>query len=143
MYQEQKLHIPLALKLTTYDQETGVRESGLILGYELRVLLNPQLRQTSGSSNTTIQSALKDSESIAKSLKKGGSIFLEGRIDVYKGCYLTGRFNFPVTDFLAFEKEKQANEDKKMAIHAVRGLKESFVEIGVGVNIMKWFLSDV
>jgi len=142
LLQERYLYIPFALKLAAFKRKTGVQESGLILGYELRVLLSSQLHQAEGSSNSIFDSDLKDVERIAKSLKRGGNIFLEGRVDVFKGFYLTGRFKFPITDFSALKKVQQEQDNKKKGIHALRALSESFVEIGIGINIMKWFLAD-
>ena len=140
--QERYLYIPIALKLTAFKQKTGVQESGLMLGYELRVLLSSQLRQVGGPSDTGIQSGLKDFENTAKSIKRGSSIFLEGRVGIFKGCYLTGKLKLPATDASAFHKANQENDNKRKHIHGIRMLSESFIELGLGVNIMKWFLSD-
>ncbi len=143
--QERYLHIPLALKLASFDPETGVQDSGLALGYELCILRSSQPRQVGGKANPTIQSRLKEVEDIAKSLKTRGNIFLEGRVNFLKGCYLLGRLKLPITDLLGLkEAVDRDNNDKdaRTIIHTVRLCSESFVELGIGVNIMKWFLSD-
>lgn len=145
--QERYLHIPLALKLAVFDPETGVQDSGLALGYELCIPLSSQLRQVGGNKNAAVQSRLQEIEATAKSMKRGGNLFLEGRIDIFKGCYLTGRFKLPIIGLLALKETADRNNngegrDDKTAIHAIRLLGESFVELGIGVNIMKWFLSD-
>jgi hypothetical protein len=137
--QEHYLHVPLALKLAPFDQRTGVQESGLALGYEFRVLRSSQLSQVGGNSNPKIQSYLKETGDIAKSMKLGGSLFLEGRMDLLQGCYLAGRLKFPITDFLALNKAAKRNDDERRALHAIRVLNESLVEISIGINIMKWF----
>ena len=137
--QERYLHVPLALKLALFDQETGVQESGLALGYEFRVLLSSQLSRVGGNSNPEIQSYSKETGDIAKSMKLGGSLFLEGKVDLLQGCYLAGRFKFPIIDSLALKKADEGNDDKRRVLHAIRVLNESLVEISIGINIMKWF----
>ncbi len=127
--EEQYLHIPCALKLVTFDKETGVQESGLTLGYELNILL---------SCKSSLSFGRYKLESIPKSPKLGGSIFLGGKIDLVAGCYLMGQFKFPVTDFLGLKDANQNGDGAKADFHLIRCLGASFVELSLGFNIMKW-----
>jgi hypothetical protein len=133
LLEAQYLHVPFALKLVTFDKETGVQEGGLTLGYELNILLSSKC-SLSGRNNQ----ALDQLESIAKSSKLGGSIFLGGKIDLVAGCYLMGQFKFPITDFLGFKDAHQNSDDAKIFLHGMRIMDASFVELGLGFNIMKW-----
>ena len=138
--EERYLHIPLALQITTVDQETGVQEGGVTLGYELSILLSSKC---SLSGNPPVE--FQDLEDTAKDNRLGGCIFLGGKMDLYKGFYLMSQFKFPITDFLAVKKHlgnKKNDMDTKarISMHAIRFLNTSFVELGLGVNIMKWLL---
>ncbi len=75
---------------------------------------------------------------MAKSSKLSGSIFLGGKVDLAAGCYLMGQFKFPITDFLSLKEADQSNDDAKKALQAVRTLGSSFVELSLGLNLMKW-----
>ncbi|MHA7877421.1 MAG: hypothetical protein ACX93T_00675 [Bacteroidota bacterium] len=140
MVQEHYIHVPLVLKLATCASASGVaQESGLVLGYELRVLRAFQLGQVQGESFSAVQSRLAYIENIAKASRWSGSILLEGRVAIFKGCYLAGRCKLPITDLLAYKEATRRRDDAKQVIHGVRMGCETLVEISIGANIMKWF----
>lgn len=133
---EQHLYIPLAIKLATVEKETGVQKGGLALGYEWRILLSSKCNLFGNID----QSQKKELEKLAKSTKLGGSIFLSGKVDLFKGVYCMAHFKLPITDLLAIKREvkRQNTSDSKAKWHTIRVLNSSFVELSLGVNIMKW-----
>jgi hypothetical protein len=136
--EEQYLHVPLALKLAGMDKETGVQEGGLTLGYEFSILLSSKCNPPAGGLSVANRAMLERTKDMAKSSKLGGSIFLGGKVDLVAGCYLMGQLKFPITYFLALKDADQDGDDAKRALHGMRLLGASLVELGLGFNIMKW-----
>lgn len=136
--EEQYLHVPLALKLAGMDKETGVQEGGLTLGYEFRILLSSKCNPPSSGLSVANRAMLERTKDMAKSSKLGGSVFLGGKVDLVAGCYLMGQLKFPITDFLSLKDANQDDDDAKLALHAMRCLGTSLVELSLGFNIMKW-----
>jgi hypothetical protein len=131
---EQYLHVPLALKLATFDKETGVQEGGLILGYEFNILLSSECSPSSSSLSAEHNAMLERANDIKNVSKLGGSIFLGGKIDLFAGCYFVGQFKFPITDFLGLKED----DEVKSYFHAARIACASLAELSLGFNIMKW-----
>jgi hypothetical protein len=135
VFEERYLYIPCAFKLASFAKETGVQKRGLVLGYELNILLPSGVEcSSSGIPN----SGFDQLEGIAKSSKWGGSFFLGGRIDLIAGCYLTGQIKFPITDSLGAKAACQDGDSVKCGLYVVRALSTSFFELSLGFNIMKW-----
>lgn len=149
--QERFIAIPLALRLTTYDREVGIKENGFTLGWEFRVLLSSKLsvtdeegRQGEGSLNEFVKNAnnpLKGNgtQNSVNLPKLDINFFLGGQVGIYKGCYITGKIKFPVTNGPRLVKAMEAENEVGSLAYGIRLAGEPMVELGIGANIMRWF----
>lgn len=116
--EEKHIQIPIAVKFYALDKEDFDLTGGLCLGYEFDIALSSQYKEHG-----------LDVSDLPQPL---GNVFFGGTVD-YKSFYLVGKLKLPLE--VISIKEAKASEKK---LYASRGLGKSFVEIQLGVDIMKW-----
>ena len=126
---EKYLQIPIAIKYASLD--TNLMAYGLMLGYELQVLLS-SYRQRDTLEN--LKKCIVDFSTLS------GSIFGGGTIDFPQGYYLVIKLKIPIEIFKrdAWRTPSMCEPINQAQMYTFRGWTASLLELSLGVDMMKW-----
>ena len=110
--EEEYIQIPIAVKLYAFDEEGSYSANGLCLGYEFDVAISSKYKERG--------------QDIADISRPAGALFFGGTLDLPMGFYIVGKFKFPSEWFM-----------ERNTLNAVRMFSTSFVELNLGIDILK------